>query len=441
MDKSNNKMIYLDNNATTIMPAEVLKAMLEWSNRGNASASYASAREARGMMMKFRNHIARVCGFDACCEEPRDTDKKSDLAKRQEDPSRYKILFTSCASEANATIIQAVVDSYAEAVKSVPHIVTSAIEHKSVLDHIKYLEEHGKVEATYVRPTTSGHILAQDVAAAIRPNTCLVCIIHANNETGAINDVREIGRIAHARQVPFHTDTVQSFGKFPLNPIRSNVDSFCVSFHKLQGPPGVGALIVKQQFLAGYKLRPLIFGSQNEGLRGGTENLPGIGAAFEAFQLSMTNRETKNARIGKIKSYIVEELGKRLPALQYEKYVEEARTKGPKRELELVWLSGNSRHYLPGTILLSIVKRGGGKPVCNARMKSELEARGIVVSVGSACNTASAKASHVLYALDADELIRKGALRISIGDMNTMDDAKAFVREFLQVLKGEISCS
>lgn len=422
MDKSDDNMIYLDNNATTIMPTNVLKAMLEWSNRGNPSAGYASAQDARKMMHKFRTYLAKLCSFDI-------NDQKTPKA------SQYKVIFVSCASEANATIIRSVVDSFSDISDVPPHLIVSAIEHKSVLEAVKSLETRGKVEVTYVQPTPTGHILPRDVGAAIRPNTCLVCIMHANNETGAINDVAEIGRIAHSKQVPFYTDTAQTFGKFPLNPIAANVDSFCVTFHKLHGPPGVAALIIKQQFLQGYKLQPLIFGSQNDHLRGGTENLPGIGAAYEALQLSMDGRSAKNNTISKIKTHIINEIGKQVPTKTYIEYLNTT----ARAPIEIIWLSGNNVYYLPGTILLSVIGKSKTK-VCNIRMKTELEKRGIIVSIGSACNTSNPKASHVLYAMGADELIRRGTLRISVGDMNTMDDAKNFVREFIQVINGELHC-
>lgn len=440
---SHEKMIYLDSNATTIMPAEVLKAMLEWSNRGNPSAGYASARESRKMMVEFREHIAEICGISQCCEEERDVSesKVNALRKRQTDPSQYKIIFTSGASEANCTVIRGVVDAYINATGALPHIVVSAIEHKSIIEQVKWLVDHERAEVTWVQPVISGHILPKDIGAAIQPNTALVCVMHANNETGAINDIAEIGRIAHSKNVPFHCDTVQAFGKYPINPVKSNVDSFCISFHKLHGPPGVGALVIKQQFLQGYKIPPMIFGTQNDGVRGGTENLPGLGAASKAFEITMTGRPGKNAQMTKVKSYIMDELSKRIPTKTYVEYVKEAQQKGAKNEVEIVYLSGNNKYYLPNTILLSVVKRGGSrtKTVCNTRMKEALEKRGIIVSIGSACNTASPKASHVLYAMGADDLIRQGALRISVGDLSTVDDAKKFVMEFMQVIKAEIN--
>jgi cysteine desulfurase len=461
-------MIYLDNNATTTMPKCVMKAMLSWCNMGNPSASYATAKESRGMMDNFRNYIGAVCEVDTCCPEERDEDMTADdngvngtknnrVAKC--DPNKYKVVFTSGASEANSTIISGVVAAYAHARGVIPNIVISAIEHKGLIATAKALEARGAVTITFVQPTYSGHILARDVARAITRNTCLVCVMHANNETGAINDIAAIGKVAHDLGVPLHCDTVQTFGKFPLNPIKAGIDSFCVSFHKFRGPPGTGVLVVRQKFLLGYKIPPLIFGSQNEGYRGGTENLPGIGASYEALRYNFKDRAEKNRKMSALKTLLLCELSKKFSVRPYEDYVvnnsnnpleivvfsmcsigkvgsvggESIRNDGVRYSTPLLsdedYVYSRDELYLCNTVLLSVVKKRG-EYICNGKLKSFLEARGIVVSVGSACNTASPKASHVLYSMGADKYIRKGTLRISMGDDNTWDDVMNFVREF-----------
>lgn len=414
-------MIYFDNNATTIMPIDVQKSMMRWCNMGNPSAAYATAVETRKMMTEFRKYIGKLCGIDPCCAEDRDAGPQG--AKRQ-NPSKYKIIFNSGASESNCTVFHSIVTSYQEVTGKIPHVVMSAIEHKSLYDMAESYLRRGHVTVTYVKPTATGHILPADVEKAIEPNTCLVCVMHANNETGAINDIRKIGQIAHKYNVPFHCDTVQTFGKFPIKPIADHVDSFCISFHKLHGPPGVGALVIKQQLLLGYKMSPIIYGTQNEGLRGGTENVPGIGAAFTATKKTMENRREKNEHMFKLKNAIMNEMRSIFPTRMFHE--------PSQNDFEIVFLSGAGLDYLPNTILLSVADKS--KRICNAEMKKTLESKGIIVSVGSACNTASAKASHVLYAMDADEHIRKGALRISLGDENTVHEAKKFIQTFTEIL-------
>lgn len=431
-------MIYLDNNATTTMPPEVQREMLYWCNMGNPSAGYATAKQSRGMMESFKKYIGSLCGINTCCAEPRDVDDALDIDRVS--PTDYKIIFTSCASESNCTLINGIVRSYAK--HKSPHIVTSSIEHKSILKHLESLEKDKIITVTYVNPVISGHILPEDIGRAIKPNTCLVICMEANNETGAINNVAEIGRIAHSKGVPFHCDTVQTFGKFPIQPIACNVDSFCVSFHKLGGPPGVGCLAIKQKLLLGYEFPSMIFGSQNEGFRGGTENLPGIGASYRALQIAMTDRNKKNYNCWKLKTDLMNGLSEFINTMSYIQYYEAGQANAHNTQNTpntqhttncIVFISGIGKDYLHNTILLSLVKRTG-KPVCNVDMKNHLEQNGIIVSVGSACNTSSKKASHILYAVDADEFIRKGALRISLGDNNTSCDVKKFLQVFKTIV-------
>jgi cysteine desulfurase len=297
------------------------------------------------------------------------------------------------------------------------------------------------IEATFIQPTLSGHILPQTVNKEIKQNTCLICIMSANNETGAINNIKEICQIARKKNILFHCDVVQSFGKMPFvisgDPLNEcPVDSFSVSFHKIYGPPGIGILVIRATMLR--FLQPMIYGSQNSSFRGGTENLIGIGASFVALRSTLTDRVTKNSKLQTILNYLMENLAKIAPVRTYEEYVLD----GNSKPLEIILLSRCKNPqfgYLPNTLLFSVVKRT--EPVlCNTRLKKELEKRNIIVSIGSACNTSSPKASHVLYALKADEFIRKGTLRISLGDLNTLDEAKKFIEVFATVLKGEISC-
>ena len=407
-------MLYLDNNATTIMSDDTRKAYMAWCNRGNPSADYAWAKRIRAMQDEFRGALAGVCGIKA-------------TTNTSEQPDEYRIIFTSGASESNATIISSVADAYYAARKVTPHIIMSSIEHKSLLAHAEYLADIDRIKLTLVAPKSSGHILAEDVRKEIKPTTALICIMHANNETGAINNIAEIGLVAHTANVPFHTDTVQMFGKFPLRPVLAHVDSFSISFHKFGGPPGIGALIVKRQLWTGYKLHPLVFGTQNDGCRGGTENVPGIAAAYAATLHTMHNRTDKNATMLTNKRFLMEEIGRKIPTRQYTAY------EGHGPQLEIIFLSGGGTDYLPNTLLLAVVWRGS-KLICNVELKKALEERGIIVSVGSACNTSSDRASHVLDAMSADTFIRKGALRISMCDETTRDELRKFVDVFVDTI-------
>jgi cysteine desulfurase len=417
------RLIYLDNGASTFMPLEVKKAMIEWCNKGNPSSGHNLARESRRMMTDFRAYIAKLCKITVG-EDCAVTD------------SKYEIVFTSGASESNCSLLHSVVTAYAKATGTIPHVIMSAIEHKSLLEMAHTYEREGIITATFISPTPSSHVLPRDIAAAVQPNTCLVCVMHANNETGAVNNIRAIGEVAHKHNIAFHCDTAQTFGKIAINPVEANIDSFCISFHKIHGPPGVGALVIKHKLLAGYKLAPYIFGTQNAGMRGGTENLPGIGASFTALKITTTNRLQKNNHLSQLRKYIITDISSRIPSRTYAAYTEKTNARGGRSlpEMEIVFISGLGEDgCLPNTILLSVVKRSS-PPICNSQLRKDLEAKGIIISIGSACNTSSPKASHVLYAIGADDLIRRGALRVTLGDDNTIDDAKCFVREFITLI-------
>ena len=403
-------MIYFDNNATTFMSPEVKQKMLEWTNRGNPSASYESAQAAQKMIKLFRARIGKVCGFNPCCNGE-DTPVG---------PDQYKIIFTSGASESNCTLIRSIVDSYARILSKTPHIVASAYEHKSILLLLECLEDRGDIELTLVKPVR-GIIVPEFIARAIRPNTCLAVVMHANNETGAINDIRAIGKVCHSNGVPFHTDAVQTFGKYPPRPVDDNVDSFSVSFHKMGAPPGIGALVVKRALLEGYKLDPLIFGTQNDGLRGGTENLPGIGAASLAFEIAMRDRNDKNAKLGALKREILTCL---IPlGIQWlDDYVA-----SPRPGTKIVIIS--PKQSLPNTIMLAAIN------ACNKKMKAELEKYNIIISVGSACNTNSRDPSHVLDAMEIPTDLMGGTIRVSLGDSNTSAEVKKFCVAFATAFK------
>ncbi len=415
-------MLYLDCNATSMMPKEVIEEYVKWCNQGNAAAGYASANRAAAMLEAFKQEIAAGCGFILSSDA---TDNPTE--------NHYRVVFTSCASESNATIIRTVASAYRAATQRRPHIIVSSIEHKSILNTVNSMVDEGACEIACVKPTISGHILPAMVAREITPNTCLVCIMHANNETGAINDIAEIGRICHSMSVVFYSDTVQTFGKMKPNPIKNNLDAFCATFHKYHGPTGIGALIIKEQFLRGFQIKALIGGTQNNGLRGGTDNISSAAAAAAGLRFTWTARSAKNARIAAVKEFIMVELSRRMPACSYSSYIAKCGEKSAQLPaVELVFLSGNE-FYLVNTILLSVVKRTLPL-ICNVKLKKSLETAGVIVSIGSACNTKSAAASHVLTELKCDDYIKKGTLRVSLCDDITIEAAKKFILAFLQII-------
>jgi cysteine desulfurase len=448
------ELCYLDNNSTTLMPKPVIDAMVKWVNRGNPSAEYASAREARQMMDNFRKEIAIECGFEL------------------EGKDAFDIIFTSGGSESNCSIITSAVRSYLIKTQRLPHIITSSVEHKSILLCCLRLAKERLCLLTVLPVGHSGPLLgAVDPAAlraALRKSTCLVTIMAANNETGILNNLHELAAVTRAAHIPFHTDAVQFFGKSVLRPKQLGIDAFSASFHKLHGPPGVGLLVVRRTFVTGYDLMAQICGTQNGGLRGGTENVPGIAASFVAFRLTMTDRAQKTARILRLRNAIKIALATCLPCFPVDAHpidpvdpvgpavaystdvddeglepyrgsseVRRAIAASEKKGIAVIfWIAPeDERTVLPNTLLLAVRRPG----FCNRKARAALERRGVIVGLGSACSAAEARgvASSVVLAMKVPEPLHAGVLRVSLDDDTTAEDIKKFVREFLAVVSSE----
>ena len=435
------------------MPPEVIETVVRWMNRGNPSAEYASARESQKLMQRFRQHLAAEGGFDL------------------DGPKGYTIIFTSGGSEGNSHVLTSAARAYASKTGKLPHIITGAAEHKSVLACCRQLARDRMIQLTILpvkkvglgSEGRAGTVDPEELRNAIRSNTCLVSIMAANNETGAINDIRALGAVAHDHKIPFHSDIVQLFGKSTVHPASLNLDAFTVAFHKLHGPPGVGLLALRNDFIEGYGLNALIAGNQNLALRGGTENLPGIAGAFAAYKYTMTDRGRKNQQVRHIRDGIQSALAQRFLVVHVDDYCE-ARPRVPDgnpmtprssrvpaaprtprgvalaQKLDgaidrdapvIVWLSPSDRvKVLPNTILLSVLRAGG---FCNKKMRAALEANGIIISIGSACNASDTGPSHVVDAMDVPPELWPGVLRISLSDETTVSEASTFVKRFAEM--------
>lgn len=402
------------------------------------------------MMDAFRRHIAVECGFEL------------------DGPNAYAVVFTSGASESNCAVVASAVRSYMTKTGRLPHVITSATEHKSLLACCLRLAKERLCQLTVLPVGRSGPglgaVAATDLEAAMRPNTCLVSIMAANNETGILNNLRELSAVTRRAKVPFHTDAVQLFGKSALRPVALGVDAFSVSFHKLGGPPGVGLLVLRRSFVDGYDLCAHICGSQNGGLRGGTENLPGIGASFAAFRRAMEGRAEKTARVERLRDVAKAAIASRLPCFYLDDHPADAPPSidggitpaGPaphdgapaaRRAIAaaertgapvVFWIAPeDSKRVLPNTILLAVRRPG----FCNKAARASLEKRGVIVSLGSACNARDAERrdspSSVVVAMGVPAALQGGVLRISLGDDTTTEDIKAFVRHFLAVVTSD----
>ncbi len=357
--------IYLDNNSTTPLAPEVLEAMLPYLNEkyGNASSIHTAGREAKKALEESRETIARIVGAT----------------------NPECICFTGSGSEADNMAIRGVTGALR---RKGNHIVTSAVEHPAVLSPCKFLEEEG-ARVTYVKPDGNGLIRADVVAEALRDDTVLISIMHANNETGTINPIPDIGRIARERNILFHTDAVQSFCKVPFAVDELRADLLSVSAHKINGPKGVGALYIRE----GVTIKPLVYGGHQEvNRRAGTENVAGIVGMAKAAQLGMAGLEKEAARMQALRDKLEKGLLQKVPHTR---------------------LNGHPTMRLPHTLNLSFPF------VESESLLLELDLKGVEVSSGSACTSGTGEPSHVLLAMGIPHEICRGALRFSLGRENT----------------------
>jgi cysteine desulfurase len=412
------KVIYLDNNGTTQLCKDGKNAMVKWlDSRSNPSSDSIIAKKSKDLMEYAKKYIINHCGGSY---------------------DKYTVLFTSGASESNCFILRSVVESYKKHTKKKPHIITSSTEHKSIIRCCNSLKENGYANITYIEPNAYGCISPDLISKAITSSTALITIMAANNELGCINDIKKIGSIARSRNVPFHTDAVQLFGKYKIYMTRNCIDALSMSFHKLYGPMGLGMLIISNNLIDGYDLKSQISGTQQNNLRGGTENVPAVASAVASMKHTFTNRETKNKKMYLQKKMIISKLEKIIPMGKYKNYFakkipiqNEFILMGP--ECNLSYIRPN---ILPNTIMIAFIKNiqfkgDKNKPFCNVDLKQCLNKKNIIVSVGSACSTSDKESSHVMYSIKAPKIIRQGVIRISLSDNTTTAEINTLVNELI----------
>ena len=362
------KMIYLDNAATTKVADSVVDAMLPYFKEyyGNASSIYQLGAKSKEALDESREYIAGTLG-----------------AKTNE------IYFTAGGSESDNWAIKATADAYAQKGK---HIITSAIEHHAVLHTCEYLEKHG-YEVTYVGVDENGVIKLDELKAAIRPDTILISVMFANNEIGTIQPIKEIGEIAKEHDILFHTDAVQAYAQVPINVDEMHIDMLSASGHKLNGPKGIGFLYIRK----GIKIRSFVHGGQQErGRRAGTENIPGIVGLAAAAKRSFSMLEEKMQKEIELRDYLISRIEAEIPYCR---------------------LNGDRKKRLPNNVNFSFQFIEGES------MLILLDSKGIAASSGSACTSGSLDPSHVLLAIGLPHEIAHGSLRMTLSEETTIEDA------------------
>jgi cysteine desulfurase len=361
------RTIYFDHAATTPVRKEVLEAMLPYFSRkfGNPSSIYSLGRESKKAIEEARETISGIIGA-----QPRE------------------IFFTGSGTEADNWAVKGV--AYANMQKG-RHIITTAIEHHAVLHACQYLENDG-FEVTYLPVDQDGLVTAEQVRAAIRPDTTLVTIMFANNEIGTIQPIAEIGKVTREKGVYFHTDAVQAMGNLNINVSDLNIDMLSMSAHKFYGPKGVGALYINK----GVKITSFIHGgAQERGRRASTENVASIVGMTKALEIAAENMEQYNKKLVALRDRTIKEIQEKIP---------------------FVKLNGHREKRLPGNVNFSFEFIEGESLLLMLDMKC------IAASSGSACTSGSLDPSHVLLAIGLPHELAHGSLRITFGEDNTDKD-------------------
>ncbi len=373
------KLIYMDNSATTPVKKEVLETMLPYFSEkfGNPSSVYSLGSQSKVAVEESREKIAKAIG-----------------AKPKE------IFFTAGGSEADNWAIKGI--AYANKEKG-NHIITSKIEHHGILHTCEYLEKQG-FKVTYLDVDEYGVVDLEQLKDSINDETILISIMYANNEIGTIQPVEEIGQIAKEKGIYFHTDAVQAVGHIKIDVNKLNIDMLSMAAHKFYGPKGIGALYIRQ----GVKIDPLISGGgQERNRRAGTENVPGIVGMGKAIELAYKDIEEKNQKLICLRERLI---------------------KGILDNIDHVRLNGHPTNRLPGNV-----------NVCFEFIEGEslllsLDMEGIAASSGSACTSGTLDPSHVLLAIGLPHEIAHGSLRLSLGDFNTEEEIDYVVEKLVDIV-------
>ena len=374
--------IYMDNHATTPVDPRVFEAMRPYLTNvfGNsASRNHSFGWEAEEATEKARKQVASLIGATA-----------------------KEIVFTSGATESDNLALKGVAEMYAEKGN---HIITAATEHKAILDTCKRLEKHG-TRVTYLPVQQNGLVDLDQLQAAITDKTVLISIMHANNEIGVLQPIREIGRIARERGVLLHTDGTQAAGKVPVNVIDDNIDLMSISAHKMYGPKGVGALYVRRRNPRVQLTAQMDGGGHERGMRSGTLNVPGIVGLGEACALAQAEMPAESKRLAFLRDKLKERL---------------------LNSLDEVYINGTLEHRLPNNLNISFAYVEGESLLMGINE--------IAVSSGSACTSATLEPSYVLKALGAGDDLAHSSIRFGLGRFNTEEEVDYVAGKVIEVVK------
>lgn len=373
------RLIYLDNAATTKTAPEVVEAMIPFFTErfGNPSGIYGFGAANKDVISRQRETIARALNAKP-----------------------FEIYFTAGGSESDNWALKAAAEAYAPKGR---HVITSKIEHHAILHTCEYLEKQG-FEVTYLDVDENGIVRLDELEAAIRSDTVLISIMYANNEIGTIQPIREIGEIANAHVVLFHTDAVQAFGHLPINVDECHIDMLSASGHKLNGPKGIGFLYIRK----GVKVRSFVHGgAQERKRRAGTENVPGIVGLGAAVERAVRTMGERAAREEKLRNYLIGRIEKEIPYCR---------------------LNGDRVKRLPNNVNFSF------RFIEGESLLIMLDGKGICASSGSACTSGSLDPSHVLLAIGLPHEIAHESLRMTLSEEVTEEELDYVVDNLKEIV-------
>lgn len=374
------RKIYLDNAATTAVHPEVVEAMLPYFTEkfGNPSSVYEFASQNKSAVDSARETIAKSIGVNT-----------SD------------IYFTAGGTESDNWAIKAAAEAYRDKGN---HIITSKIEHHAVLHTCEHLEKNG-YEVSYVDVDERGIIKMDELKAAIRPTTILITIMFANNEIGTVQPIKEIGELAKANGIPFHTDAVQAYGHIPINVDEYNIDMLSASGHKVNGPKGIGFLYIRK----GLKLKSFVHGgAQERHRRAGTENVPSIIGLAKAAEMALATMEERQQKEAVLREHLIKRVLAEIPYTRLNGH----------REYRLPNNANFSFQFIEGESLLIM-----------------LDMQGICASSGSACTSGSLDPSHVLLAIGLPHEIAHGSLRLTLSEVTTEEEINYTVDKIKEIVE------
>ncbi len=372
-------MIYMDHAATTQTAPEVVEAMMPYFTEcyGNAGSIYRLGSQSKKAVINAKETIAETLGAEA-----------------------NEIYFTSGGTESDNWALKAVYEAYRDKGR---HIITTRIEHHAVLHTCEYLQKRG-AQITYLDVDEEGMVDVKQLEGAIRPDTILISVMYANNEIGTLQPVREIGEIAAAHGILFHTDAVQAYGQLPINVAECHIDLLSASAHKFNGPKGVGFLYINRRV----RMHSFMHGGQQErGRRAGTENVPGIAGLAAAVKRAYRIMEEKTKKEVELRDYLMMRI---------------------EREIPDVRLNGHRTMRLAGNVNFSF------EAVESESTLIMLDMKGICASGGSACTTGALDPSHVLLAIGLSPELARGSIRFTIGEENTKEEIDTVVEELARII-------